>query len=127
MRLAADRTLPRLTSIIDPANYDFEGTRAITVYDSAEVESADSLPHVEHKPTNNDSMNVSTQDPEKDVVKDAVEVQASLAKGELGTDTVDNKILQSVFLRATWYSIILTACVTIIGIFYLQIDLPILT
>lgn len=105
---------------VDPANYDFEGTRAITVYDGAEVDSTNTLPDVEHKPTLKDSPNVSKEDPEKNTMKGGIEVQASLAKGELETGDVDNKILQSVFLRATWYSIILTACVAIIGIFILN-------
>jgi len=100
-------------SLWRPANYDFQGTRAIAIYDTVEYKE-DTTP-----PSPSDSR--PSSDKEKAEEKDAEalkvtshEVPMTQAVVTATGEIIPVETLQEVFKRASWYSIILTAIVAII-------------
>ncbi|KAI0786264.1 Na+/solute symporter [Abortiporus biennis] len=102
-------------SLWRPANYDFKGTRAIAVYDTSNLDLEN---EVDQSITPTDKAQSDAEhgdkdkDPEKAITEDVVEVYPVVIIS--GGEVVDLTTLQSVFKRATLYSIILTLIVAII-------------
>lgn len=91
------------SAFVGPDNYDFQGTRAIAVYDSSE-ESFTTEVKPRHKATGSEG----SEDAESQE-KSKVEVSSN------EQDAPDDDALRSVFRKALYYSTALTLIVTIIG------------
>ncbi len=89
---------------VEPANYDFNDTRAIATYEDQPSDDGISVNNLE-----SDSVSASEKKDSEAVVivrpgKDSVE------------DTQDYRnVLQAVYKRAAWYSLVLALIVTILG------------
>ncbi|KAK7677837.1 hypothetical protein QCA50_019149 [Cerrena zonata] len=102
-----------LVSLFRPANYDFEDTRKIIIYDTTVLEAETSSTSINANPTNKDNESVSDE-VKKDIEKVQVQEVSTPNSSQLGGQEVDLQTLQRIFKRATLYSIALTLIVTII-------------
>lgn len=95
-----------LSTPTDPDDYDFAGTRAIATYEDSVPASSPTSP----------SDDVAYDDDEKKDIEATVEVKSVTNSIFAAIPVVDNAILQATFKRASWYSLILTLIVAILGI-----------
>ncbi|KAJ3482736.1 hypothetical protein NLI96_g6774 [Meripilus lineatus] len=106
-----------LVSLWNPANYDFEGTRAIIVYDKSDGV-AGVLP-TSYDPEEKGSNAEQGKGEGKDAKGDGIVLLQDTGEQEKrdppdsATTPVDIESLQRVFVKASWYSIFLACCVAI--------------
>jgi hypothetical protein len=97
---------------IEPANYDFMSTRAISVYKDTETLATIPIDAMDVGGANSqkkdEEANVSVEVTPSDQVN-------SPETDSIGTYVVSKEVLESTFKRATSYSLILTFIVTVVG------------
>ncbi|PPQ74951.1 hypothetical protein CVT26_011663 [Gymnopilus dilepis] len=95
----------------DPADYDFKGTRSIANLDEDDTptETASSRTASDKPSSLSDKNKVEQVDVE------AVQVSEKEESPAGGKDPLELSVLQSAFKRAAWYSLTLTAIVTVVG------------
>ncbi|KAJ3482737.1 hypothetical protein NLI96_g6775 [Meripilus lineatus] len=104
-----------LVSLWNPANYDFEGTRAIIVYDKSDDVAG--MPSTSNDPEDKDPEQGKRKNEKGDsiVLIQGAGEQEKQDSSETVSTVADVETLQRVFVKATWYSIFLTGCVAIFG------------
>ncbi|KAI0087698.1 Sodium:solute symporter family-domain-containing protein [Irpex rosettiformis] len=110
-----------IVSLVKPASYDFNGTRAIAIYKDA-IESSSSSPTIlpaDGAPSSNSNRN-KEKDEEANIAVSVKSLsrQQSLEDSEKSTEPEDRQaskeVLEKTFKRATRYSIVLTLIVAIL-------------
>jgi hypothetical protein len=95
---------------VGPANYDFMGTRAISVYKDTDIPTSIPIDAMDVG-----GANLEKNDEEANVSVTPIDQLDSSDADTVGTYVISRKVLESTFKRATSYSLMLAFTVTVIG------------